>query len=282
MSNNYSTVVLYRDDPDGLAPDAEELAAIKNSFPSTASRISTKIGKRTLVIPRYSFLPFGKELERDLEFRGARCINSYQEHRYIADLRNWYDDFEDITPQTWFRLEDAYSIKTPFRHYVLKGETNSKKFNWKTHMYAETFQDAVQVHSRLLEDSLIGCQDIYVREYIPLKTYLIAPQGLPITEEYRTFIYKGKILSTGFYWASHVEDIPNCPEQPDLEGKRFIEEVAGRLEDKTPFVVADTAKTEDGKWILIELNDGMMSGLSCNDPNVLYSNLAKELEDANL
>jgi hypothetical protein len=35
----------------------------------------------------------------------------------------------------------------------------------------------------------------------------------------------------------------------------------------------DIAKTQSGEWIVIELNDGQMSGLSENDPNVLYKNL---------
>jgi ATP-grasp domain, R2K clade family 3 len=46
---------------------------------------------------------------------------------------------------------------------------------------------------------------------------------------------------------------------------------------KAPFVVADVALTTAGDWILIELNDGQMSGLSDTDANELYSKIAKEL-----
>lgn len=41
------------------------------------------------------------------------------------------------------------------------------------------------------------------------------------------------------------------------------------------FFVMDVARTEDGKWLLIELNDGQMSGLSENNPEVLYSKLSR-------
>lgn len=35
----------------------------------------------------------------------------------------------------------------------------------------------------------------------------------------------------------------------------------------------DVAQTESGDWIVIELNDGQMSGLSENNPEILYKNL---------
>jgi hypothetical protein len=38
------------------------------------------------------------------------------------------------------------------------------------------------------------------------------------------------------------------------------------------------AKTQSGEWIVIELNDGQMAGLSDNDPSVLYHNLKVRLE----
>jgi hypothetical protein len=51
------------------------------------------------------------------------------------------------------------------------------------------------------------------------------------------------------------------------------------LSEPPTYYVIDVAKTAAGKWILIELNDGQMSGLSDNDPDVLYSNLKKSLKE---
>ena len=48
--------------------------------------------------------------------------------------------------------------------------------------------------------------------------------------------------------------------------------------EQTNFFVMDIARTAEGKWIIIELNDGQQSGLSNVDPEELYSNLAKALK----
>jgi hypothetical protein len=41
--------------------------------------------------------------------------------------------------------------------------------------------------------------------------------------------------------------------------------------------VLDIGELETNEWILIEMNDGQMSGLSNNNPEILYKNLKKEL-----
>jgi hypothetical protein len=49
------------------------------------------------------------------------------------------------------------------------------------------------------------------------------------------------------------------------------------VKDNVNFFVMDVALTESGRWIVIELNDGQMAGLSENDPDVLYGNMKKML-----
>ena len=44
------------------------------------------------------------------------------------------------------------------------------------------------------------------------------------------------------------------------------------------FWVRDIAKHQDGRWRLVELNDGNMSGLSCIGPTLFYSNLKNATE----
>lgn len=201
-------------------------------------------------------------------------VNSYQQHCYIADLGTWYWDLKEYTPQTWNELHQIPE-RGPF---VLKGETNSKKFLWNTHMFARDKQEAIQVHSRLIQDSMLQYQKIYIRKYIQLEKLAESFQGLPITREYRFFIYKRTILSGGFYWSSHIEDIKDV--SPDEVPEDFLNSVIDKIQstelsDPPVFYVIDVAKTADGDWIVIELNDGQMSGLSENDPDILYSNLSQ-------
>jgi len=265
-------VVLLRTLP---GQDKEELQAIQECFPVIESRMD--IRPDDLVIGRYSVLPFYEEQSRDILKVGARLINTYAQHRYIADLMNWYEDLRGITPETWVNLETAQT-DGPF---ILKGETNSKKFQWDTHMFAATRRDASIVCSELQNDSLVGYQNIVVRRYIPLKTYYVSFHGLPVTKEFRFFIAYGEVLSGGYYWASHTQDlkdiyniVPDVGEVP----RRLLQDVIDRVGNNAAFYAVDVAQTEKGDWIVIELNDGQMSGLSDNDPKTLYKNLKKAID----
>lgn len=250
--------------------DIPEMEAASDVFPFFTQR--SAIPRDSLVIPRYSCLPFYNELVKDCENLGSKLINSHSQHLYVANISQWYEDFKDLTPKTWKNLFEAK--KSGFSGpYVLKGETNSKKFSWKTHMYAHDWEEAGNVFSRLLEDSLIGTQNIVVREFVPLKKYGIMPSGVPISHEFRCFFYKNKLLAKGYYWSnedvSPVDDIP-----PD-----FLQKIADIGGNKINFWVADVAQTEKGEWIVVELNDGSMSGLSSVNPVELYKNLKEALKE---
>lgn len=252
--------------------DGEELSAAKKHFVCTDSRM--KINPGALVVGRYSLLPFYKEQERDIKFAGAELINSYQQHNYVADIKNWVYDLKELTPETWDSLEKLPDDCS----FVLKGATNSRKHEWASMMYAKDKAAACEVYSRLCKDGLIGYQDIYIRRYIPLKTHMIGIQDLPITHEFRFFICYGQVLCGGYYWSSNVDDLDVQPDVQDVP-KDFLQEVIRRVGNKINFYVVDVAQTVEGNWIVIELNDGTMSGTSCCDPNELYSNLRKVIDE---
>jgi len=235
------------------------------------------IAKDDLVIGRYSVLPFYTELERDCKKVGAKLINSYNEHLYAADMQNWYEDLYEHTPKTWFRVEQVPAGEGPF---VVKGETNSRKFQWDTHMFAPTKADVIRIAGLLMNDGLLCDQKVCVRKYEPLVTYMHSLQGLPITQEFRLFVYKGVVLSVGYYWSSHLLDLQELGLNKPIEcdpPMDWMNSVLKTVADKIPFVVIDIAKTAAGKWIVVELNDGQMSGLSCNKPQTLYRYLAGRL-----
>jgi hypothetical protein len=102
--------------------------------------------------------------------------------------------------------------------------------------------------------------------------------GLPITKEFRFFVAYGEILSGGYYWSSHVEDLPEVPSASEVPSS-FLKEVISKIGHKANYYAVDIAQTEMGEWIVIELNDGQMSGLSENDPYVLYGNLRKVIDE---
>jgi hypothetical protein len=231
--------------------------------------------RNALVIPRYSSLPFYNELEQDLQNLESGLINTYRQHRYVADLSNWYLDLEKITPKTWFSLEE---VPNNVGKVILKGETNSKKNMWKTHMFANNKTEAVEVFLRLEEDGLLGQQQIYIREYVPLVSYANdIVTGMPVTKEFRFFCLDKKILCGGYYWSSNIEDVGFIPDHNEVP-RKFLEEVLEKIDGKVRFVVVDVAQVQaTGEWIVVELNDGTMSGLSECEPEILYSKLKEIL-----
>lgn len=262
-----NAVVYFR----GSLAENEEKTSARRHFRVVEKRTDIKRGE--LVIPRYSALPFNKELCEDINELGATSINTYEQHCYVADVRNWYYDLGDLTPRTWFAL-DQIPDNGPF---VLKGATNSKKFLWNTHMFAKDKRDASEVFFRLCQDSTVGVQPIYVREYIELHRLTTGLNDLPISEEYRFFVLGGKIVAAGFYWSSHVDDLDRAFD-PFIEvPQSFIDDVIKRVGDKCNFWVFDCARTTNNEWIVVELNDGQQSGLSEIDPEILYSNMKSML-----
>lgn len=266
-------VVLFR----GGYDDPKEPDAITRYFPMVTYRAA--VPKGSLVVCRYSALPFYRELCQDLEYGGSTPINSLKQHRYLADLGNWYRDLEGITPCTWAHLDAVPAEEYPI---VLKGETNSAKWQWRHKMLAHDRAAAIEIRSRLQEDSMIGSQSIYARKLVALRR--INPvndpcawtSGPPRSREVRFFVCDGTVLCGASYWPScECEgDYPDPSEVPTS----FLQDVIDRVGANARFYVIDVAQTEAGHWIVIELNDGQMSGLSDIHPDTLYQALHRVLQ----
>lgn len=269
-------VCLYR--PSSMERD--ELEAASAHFEMVERRTQCREGD--LVVGRYSVLPWYNELYYDLADTGAKLIQTPAQHHWIADM-DWAFDgvLDELTFPTWRGCAETPREEAPF---VLKGRTNSKKQNWSELMYAENWERAVQVESLLMRDGLIGEQGIVIRKFVPLVTYFNAIGGMPITKEFRIFVCNRKIISKGYYWEAFNEDLifyghqaPSIDEVPIS----FVEEVIERIANYGPdpmFYVIDIGEDQDGRWWVIELNDGQMSGLSANDPKVLYKGLAEQFK----
>jgi hypothetical protein len=262
-------IILYR----GSDFEKEELAQASTYFTCTNRRPNIKSGD--LVIGRYSLLPFYSEQAKDIEYVGAKLINSYNQHLYVADLQNYVYDLKELTPRTWNELQDIPDNGTAF---VLKGETNSRKSNWLRDMYAASKKEAIEVYGRLSDDSLIGHQKIFIREYIPLVKYLDGINGMPVTKEYRFFVAYGKVLCGGYYWQNYIDDLPSEPDVNEVP-RDFLEKVIQRIDNQCNFYTIDVGQTQSGDWIVIELNDGQQAGLSCNTPEILYERLRNSIDE---
>jgi len=263
-------VILFR--RDGDLSTEEEFKVAQLYFPVVERR--SQVPENSLVIGRYSVLPYYRELELDLASKNATLVNSSREFGWIAGF-DWYDPLRYHTPRSWREYEfHNCPLDGPF---ILKGATNSRKQQWKTHMYAETRKEALEVASRLANDPLIGPQGIIYRQFVPLKVVEVDPiYGQPWVNEWRFFYYKEKMLSYGHYWT-------NCskPEEFSINEAAFsfADGIAEICSEYATFFVLDIAERADGGWILIEVNDGQCSGLSDCSPHELYENLGRMFDE---
>jgi len=264
-------VILFR----GSLAEEGELIAAKKHFPVIESRADIKPGQT--IIGRYSVLPYYKELEIDVEKLGGKLINSFSQHQQVSDIFNWYHNFSDgLTPKTWFALADVPRDRVGA--YFLKGQINSRKQLWFSHAYAANHKEMTEVYFRLMDDSLISHQGVCIREHVDLvkydQTYLT---GCPITKEFRIFIYNGKEIARGYYWSNFYEEVgkPDPAEIPQL----FIDGCISRM-DFNGFWTLDVGQLTNGTWIVIELGDGQMAGLSAIPIDDFYRKLAEAVKES--
>lgn len=266
LINYIQPIILYRD----FDIQDNERIAMDQNFNISSSR--SLIQSDQLVIGRFSVLPFYKELVKDLGTNNSKLINSWEQHSFVADIGQWYPVIKDYTPETWSMRVGTNNLPTDCS-FVLKGATNSIKRLWTTHMFARTRADVSDVYERLLDDTMVGQQEIFARRYVPLRKLGESVNGMPITQEYRFFICYGKIVSSGFYWSSHADEVIHYNFDQAAHVNNFVIKVANLIGDKCNFYTIDIGITEEGNPIVIELNDGQMAGLSENDPFIMYKNL---------
>lgn len=258
-----NNVILFRVDEE----NKDEYEIAKKIFNVRLNRSSCS---KEIVIGRYSVLPYYQELEIDLANNGCKLINTYWEHKWVADF-GYYNIVKEHTFETWTDPREL-----PEGQFVVKGRTNSRKSKWNTLMYAKDRQTAIGIGHELSSDPLIGSQGIIYRRYEELELIEEGINGQRFVNEHRIFYYKNKRLAHGYYW-TQSEKIPTI----DSKGLSFAQDVAEIVKDHVNFFVLDIARNTKGEWRLVEINDGQMSGLSHVNPYELYTNLRIEIENGN-
>lgn len=254
--------VLFRTSSD----TKEEYEICKKYLPTNTIRTECE---DSLIIGRYSVLPFYKEVEQDLANLNCNLINNYNQHTYIADFQ-YYFDIEEYTPKTYF--SDWQYL--PDKKFIVKGVTNSRKFDWKTKMFAENKQQAINIALELMNDYSLQQQNIIIREFEDFEVLEEGITGMPFLNEHRLFYIGDQLLSHGFYWS-----ISEKKAQLEQKGIDFANMIAKIVCNNTNAFVIDIAKLKTGEWRVIEINDLQMSGLSDNQPEKLYSSIASLIKD---
>lgn len=247
-----------------------ELEVATEVFGKRVTTHPSSIPAGSLVVPRFRMIPFGRELQDEVESRGSTLVNTYHQHRKIADIFSYCDRLAGHTPEC-FKIEDIPRL--PEGEYFVKGETNSMKNDWFGSAFAPSRRAVLDVVSRLSTSLLAAGQTLVVRPFQKYRQIGEGVDGRPIFHERRVFVYRGQVLSQAFYWSSYPEFKVDALDESKYQST--LTEVLPIVNEIAPFLVVDLAEYPDGSWGVVELNDGCMSGLSDNDPHVLWSNFVK-------
>ena len=204
-----------------------------------------------------------RKFYRLLEERGIFLINTPEEYEQYHLLPGWYDDFRDETPETvWVPGNEIEDILQKTKNlngaYIVKDYVKSRKHEWYDACFIRNMgekAELAEIVGNFVErqgEDLVG--GVVFRKYEKLKQIgFHGKSGMPISEEYRVFLYAGKILIVDDYWRKKA-DVWLSEEE-----YAWIKAIAAKV--KSNFVTVDLARKEDGTLIIMEFGDGQVSGL---------------------
>lgn len=257
----------------------------------------------TPVVAKYSVSEDYSEYLKDLSSLGLRAINNYNQFSWSSKISSWYWDLENFTPKTLFNpFSNPFSIETLKKNggpYFVRYDTKSKRELWKTHCYAETFEDLIKTSIKLSEDYKYENDTIAVREFVELMTFNdVSPtegksssglsddqsqrgnifrsfSGQPIVKEFRVHRAYGQELCRHFYWEPFQKEIEAQHGELDASciPAEWLKSITDIADLNSNFYVLDVAQKSNGDWTLIEVNEGQQSGVHTDHLDEYYSNL---------
>lgn len=207
-----------------------------------------------------------------LEEQGIVLINTPEEYRRYHTLPEWYSDFVGETAESVWesegKIENVLEMSKDLEGaYIVKDYVKSRKHEWYDACFIKNIackEDTEKIVRNFIErqgSSLVG--GVVLRKFKKLKQIGFHERsGMPISEEYRVFIYAGKIMIIDGYWAECKNvNISN-------DERLWIEKIARKITSN--FVTVDLARKDDGRLIIMELGDGQVSGLQQIKPDDFY------------
>lgn len=204
-----------------------------------------------------------------------RLVNSPAEHRLASELEAWYPLLEDLTPRTvvFDALPPVAEIEANFSWPIfLKGSRQTSKHNPDLAVIRNRSQYEV-VAQQYRTDAILNWQKPVIREFVSLHTVEgHVPGKVQPAVEYRSFWWYGVCVGWGRYWYQVVPY--ECPDAD--AGLAVAQKAAQRL--NVPFLVVDFAKASDGRWLVIECNDGQESGYAGVQPQLLWQQVLELID----
>ncbi len=223
---------------------------MRSLFHSTEAPLLLRIG----AIPDYA------KVQSDAADLGFRLLQSAEEHNRASLLPCWYPRLEGLTPRSiWFDEPPTIEqVEAELTWPVFIKGTRQTSRHQANLSIARDPGDLARILRAWAQDPILHWQGMVCRQFVPLQSVGVARPGeLPPSLELRCFLWQGKVISIGRYWA----DITYPVSEDDLHRAKALATKAGTLL-QVPFLVVDVAKTQAADWIIIECNDAQECGYS--------------------
>ncbi|HET9954323.1 MAG TPA: ATP-grasp domain-containing protein [Polyangiaceae bacterium] len=207
-----------------------------------------------------------ESLYEELVRRGVALVNSPTAYRTCHYLPESYRCIEQETPRSvWLRstgavdFRDIHELISVFDDgpLIVKDYVKSQKHYWHEACFIPRASDRVAVERVVrnfldLQGSDLN-EGLVFREFISLKILGSHPRsGMPLAAEVRTFWYDAELILAHRYWDELTAFDVELP-------VAHLETIAARVPSR--FFTMDVAMLENGRWLVVELGDGQVSGL---------------------
>lgn len=209
---------------------------------------------------------------------GIRLIHSPEDYARSSELPAWYSSLVDLTPRSlWF--EHFPTVEEVERHFrwpvFIKGQRQTNRHR-ADQCVIRNPDHLLRLQAQWRGEPILAWQRVVCREFIPLRPVAIpAPGNLQRSFEFRTFCWHGRCVGIGPYWIGESYALSNDERQSAVE---LAETAARRM--ALPFLVVDVAQARDGRWWVIEINDGQDSGYAGVNPMLMWRNVLDIAEAA--
>ena len=244
-------------------------------------KIETIIYRGWMLTPEDYEILYNKLLTKNY-----KLINNSIEYKNCHYLPESLKYIKNYTPKTIFqKVECKKSINILLENVkifngkaiIIKDYVKSEKYYWDTACYIENSNNIKKLSESI--NNLIELRGNYLNEGIVIREFIElnniqkhSKSNIPLSEEYRLFFYDNELLCVFNYW----EEINYNMERP--ETKEF--EIIGKTIESN-FFTMDIAKNKNGKFIIIELGDGQVSGIPDNeDKNIIYKKIKERQTSA--
>lgn len=216
--------------------------------------------------------------QAEADSAGIRLLNTPEDQARASTLPKWYPLIPADTPRSqWYASLPTFdAITADFSLPVfVKGARQTSRHQAAASIIRNRadYEKAMAIYQN---DAVLRWQQFVCREFVPLRP-VRGDNGTKVAPafEFRTFWYRDRFLGAGRYWY----DVPDY-RWTDRERDEALA-VAARTAAAVDcgLLVVDLAMAQDGRWIVIECNDGMESGYAGVSPFTLWRALLDTLKE---